>query len=419
VESQLDTSETPKAQTTQTDRLMTIAFANLLDHRRLFPALTTAKAYFNYGGQGALPQPALDRLSEVYTQLQEIGPFSLAAGLTVKTIVTELRQTLATALGVTPNTIALTENVSTGCNVVLGAIPWRSGDGILLSDCEHPSVIATVDALHARFGVTIQHCSLLNVQSPEAALEAIVGAITPQTRLVVLSHVLWNTGFCLPLAEVIQACRSISQQRSNLDNPLRILIDGAQSVGLLPLNLAALDVDFYGFTGHKWWCGPEGVGGLYIHPEALAELAPLTMGWRGINFTEAGLPQGWKEGAERFEVATSAYPLYAGLATAIVTHDRWGTAQERSDRILGLSESLWTKLRACPGVDCVLSQPPRSGLVSFRWNDSPSALVQHLETEGIFLRTIASPHCVRACVHYLTLESEIDRLVERIKVWQR
>jgi L-cysteine/cystine lyase len=393
---------------------MTIASSTLLAHRRLFPALTTAKAYFNYGGQGALPQPALDRLSEVYTQLQEIGPFSLAAGLTVKAIVTELRETMAAALGVTPNTIALTENVSAGCNVVLGGIPWRSGDGILISDCEHPSVIATVDLLRARFGVTIQHCSLLHAQSPEAALEAIVGAITPQTRLIVLSHVLWNTGFCLPLAEVIQACRSISRQKSTLDNPLRILIDGAQSVGLLPVNLADLDVDFYGFTGHKWWCGPEGVGGLYIHPEALAELVPLTIGWRGITLNEEGLPNGWKPGAARFEVATSAYPLYAALATAIATHDRWGTAQDRSDRILGLSESLWTKLQHCPGVTSVLSQPPRSGLVSFRWDGSPTALVQQLEAEGMLLRTLASPHCVRACVHYLTLESEIDRLVEKL-----
>ncbi|MFZ9739735.1 MAG: aminotransferase class V-fold PLP-dependent enzyme [Prochlorotrichaceae cyanobacterium] len=387
----------------------------LLAQRQRFPALQhlpgadSTKAYFNYGGQGPLSQDAIDRLNAVYTEIQHRGPFSLGAGSLVQSIVQELRQTLAHCLGVSPETIALTENVSSGCNIGLWSIPWQAGDTILLSDCEHPSVIATVQELQARFGLTLQTCSLLNVQSASAALETIAAALTPTTRAVVLSHVLWNTGFCLPLEEISQTCRQFAQQRGN---PLYLIIDAAQSAGLLPLNLAALDVDFYAFTGHKWWCGPEGVGGLYVSPETIASLTPAAQGWRGLVLDEQGQIQGLKPSAARFEVATSAYPLYAALSTALAIHDRWGTDHDRFQRILHLSQGLWQELQQRSGITCLLHHPPQSGLVSFRWERGSSAqLVRQLEDQGIFLRKLANPDCVRACVHYLTLEGEIDRLL--------
>jgi L-cysteine/cystine lyase len=295
---------------TQNSKFKTIKLPMLLSHRQCFPSLQTSphqpdrpKAYFNYGGQGPLPQLAIDRLNEVYRELQHLGPFSLGAGALVKEILQALRQTLANALGVSSESIALTENVSHGCNIALWSVPWRSGDEILLSDCEHPSVVATVQALQARFNLTVRTCSLLSVQSAPAALETIAAALTPATRVVALSHVLWNTGFCLPLAEISQVCRQFAQRHGS---PLYLLIDAAQSAGLLPLNLPSLGVDFYAFTGHKWWCGPEGVGGLYVSPQAIETLTPAAQGWRGLVLDEQGQIQGLKPGAERFEVATSA-----------------------------------------------------------------------------------------------------------------
>jgi L-cysteine/cystine lyase len=391
----------------------------LLSHRQCFPGLQTSphqpdrpKAYFNYGGQGPLPQVAIDRLNEVYREIQHLGPFSLGAGSLVTSILQDLRQTLANALGVSSETIALTENVSHGCNIALWSVPWRSGDEILLSDCEHPSVVATVQALQARFNLTVRTCSLLSVHSDTAALETIAAALSPATRLVALSHVLWNTGFCLPLKDISQVCRQFAQ---NQGTPLYLLVDAAQSAGVLPLNLSELGVDFYAFTGHKWWCGPEGVGGLYVAPETIATLTPAAQGWRGLVLNDQGQIQGLKPGAARFEVATSAYPLYAALSTAITFHDRWGSVQERFDRVLRLSQTLWEGLQERSGVHCLLKHPPQSGLVSFRWEQGSSAhLVQQLEAQGIFLRKLAKPDCVRACVHYLTLETEIDRLLEQL-----
>ncbi len=118
-------------------------------------------------------------------------------------------------------------------------------------------------------------------------------------------------------------------------------------------------------------------------------------------------------------MATSDFPLYAGLREAIAIHHEWGTPEQRYQEIRRLSEYLWRSLTALPDIKCLLTSPPESGLVSFQLtNNKPQAsvqLVKFLESQKILTRTIADPDCVRACVHYFTLESEIDQLIEEIQ----
>jgi L-cysteine/cystine lyase len=198
---------------------------------------------------------------------------------------------------------------------------------------------------------------------------------------------------------------------------IRVLVDAAQSAGSLPLDLTELGADFYAFTGHKWLCGPEGLGGLYVRPDALESINPTFVGWRGIVSEKTGKPVGWKPDARRFEVATSAYPLYAGLRTAIATHQQWGTPQERYEQICQVSEYLWQRLSQLDTIRCLRTSPPQAGLVSFVLTNGQShkQLVESLEQKGFMLRTILDPDCVRACVHYFTQHSEIDQLIEAIK----
>ena len=226
-------------------------------------------------------------------------------------------------------------------------------------------------------------------------VSAVTTHLQPQTRLVVLSHVLWNTGQVLPLAEIAAGVR----QYSRGDRPIRILVDAAQSVGLLPLDLGQLGIDFYAFTGHKWWCGPEGVGGLYIHPEALASLDPTFIGWRSLDYSNSDLPL--VKDARRYEVATSAYPLYAGLRAAIATHQGWGSAADRASKIVSLATYLWENLQQVAGINCLNQTAPRSGLVSFQVELADRAkLVRDLEDRHFYLRTIVDPDCI-SCLYAL------------------
>lgn len=381
--------------------------------RQGLPALRN-KSYFNYGGEGAMPQIALESIVQSYQKIQTIGPFSNSANAWVTHEGEATRRAIAQELGASPATITLTENVSVGCNIALWGIDWRVGDHLLLSDCEHPGIIAATQEIARRFGVEVTTCPLQATLNQGDPVAVVASHLRPTTRLVILSHILWNTGQVLPLAEIVAACHSYS-----LDRPVRVLVDAAQSVGVLPLKLPETKVDFYAFTGHKWWCGPEGLGGLYISPEAMQSLHPTFIGWRGITNDSAGMPTGWKPDGRRYEMATSAYPLYAGLREAIALHHQFGTAHDRYQRIRALSQLLWQKLTETPGVTCLHNSPPQAGLVSFQLpGKSHSQLVRFLEARTMMLRTILNPDCVRACVHYFTLESEIDLLVEAIQQFE-
>lgn len=381
-------------------------------HRQQFPALVN-KAYFNYGGQGPMPQAALDAIFQSYEYVQRVGPFSNEVGTWVVKEATETRVAIASSLGVPAETITLTEDVTVGCNIALWGMDWQAGDHLLISDCEHPGIVATVQELQRRFGIEVSCCPLMGTLNEGDPIAAIAEYLRPKTRMVVLSHILWNTGQVLPLAEIAAACRNHSTE----NHPIRILVDAAQSVGSMPLNLTKLGIDFYAFTGHKWWCGPEGVGGLYVRPEALESLNPTFIGWRSIIANSSGQPIGWQPDGRRYEVATSAYPLYAGLRAAIAIHQQWGTPESRFQQILELSQYLWQRLAELPQIKCLRNAPPESGLVSFQLSGGGNhqQLVQSLENQNLLVRTIRNPDCVRACVHYFTLPSDIDQLVEAIQ----
>jgi L-cysteine/cystine lyase len=396
---------------------LALPLIDLETHRQQFPALRH-KLYFNYGGQGSLPQVALDAILESYVRLQQEGPFSRAALETVTAQIHLAHGAIATELGVEANTITLTESVSVGCNIALWGLPWQTGDRLLITDCEHPGIVAAVQELSRRFGVEIDTCPVQATVNEGDVVAAIAESIQPNTRLVVLSHILWNTGQVLPLAEIVVACR-----RQNPD--VLLLMDAAQSVGVLPLNLAELDIDFYAFTGHKWLCGPDGVGGLYIRPALHEVLQPTFVGWRGICVDASGCPTGWKQDGTKFEMATSAFPLYRGLQVAIESHRQWGSPEQRYQRIRTLSQRLWSHLQSIPRIRTIRTSPPEAGLVSFQVEGaSHREWVQTLEhqplenappeKQPIMTRLIADPNCIRVCLHYLTLETEVDTLTERL-----
>ncbi|WP_445631363.1 aminotransferase class V-fold PLP-dependent enzyme [Nostoc sp. DSM 114167] len=378
-------------------------------HREQFPALGN-KAYFNYGGQGPMPQRAMDAIAETQAYVQQIGPFGNEAFSWIAPQTQAAREAIALELNAPSQTITLTQNVTVGCNIAMWGIEWRAGDHLLLSDCEHPGVIATAREISRRFSVEVTTCPLKATLNEGDPVTIISQHLRPNTRLVILSHVFWNTGQVLPLDKIAEVCRN---------NHSALLIDAAQSAGLLPLNLTELGVDFYAFTGHKWLCGPAGAGGLYVRPEARESLKPTFIGLNGVVVDSQSQPVDWLPDGRRYEVSTLAYPLYLGLKEAIAIHQQWGTSQERYEQICHNSEYLWRQLTALPDIKCLRTSPPESGIVSFQLaNNQPQAhlkLVQFLDSQKILTRTIADPSCIRASVHYFTLESEIDQLIEAIQ----
>ncbi len=362
--------------------------------------------YFNYGGQGLLPSHCLTALHEAQDHLQSIAPFSNAAYAWTTQITTTLRQTIAQALKIEPSELTLTENTTAGCNIALWGLTWRSGDHVLLTDCEHQGIQGIVNELVHRFDLTQSTCPVMATLNGGDPIALIRNALTPRTRLLVISHILWTTGQVLPLREIVQLCH---------DRGVQVLVDGAQSVGVLPLDLPAIGADFYAFTLHKWWCGPQGIGGLHVRSDVRESLRPTTIGWRSVTTDSQGNAAGWETGGKRYEVSTTGFYAFPAATAAIELHHQVGTDAERYQLICDRAAYLWNGLSQIPGVQMVKSSAPQSGLVAFQLESAKHRqLVEQLEAQKHFVRLLANPHCVRACTHYFTSEADCDSLCREV-----
>jgi len=385
--------------------------------RNLMPALT-GKTYFNYGGQGPLPEPSLEAITASWRTIQELGPFTSAVWPFVEAQVAAVRSRLAAACGVGPHRIALTENVTSGCVLPLWGLQWQAGDELLISDCEHPGVVAACQELARREGLSLAmlpvmalSCQIASDALDGAILDALEQTLSARTRMVVLSHLLWNTGAVMPIAQVAERLQGHGRQPW-------LLVDAAQSMGSIPVAEAAAAADIYAFTGHKWLCGPEGLGGVALSERLLEQAQPTLIGWRSLRH-EGSAGSSWHGDARRFEVATSCVPLLAGLASSMDLLALEGRPESRLALIRERSGQLWQGLQAITGLQTLLQGPPPAGLVSFRLNGhgapSPEAVVAQLGEQAIWLRSLDDPHCLRACTHITTTAAEVELLLGALR----
>ncbi|KGG12981.1 MULTISPECIES: aminotransferase class V-fold PLP-dependent enzyme [Prochlorococcus] len=384
------------------------------------PALAN-KSYFNYGGQGPLPEPSLNAIISSWEKIQELGPFTNQVWPYVTKEVELTRNKLANLCGVNKHQIALTENVTSGCILPIWGLPLSAGERILISDCEHPGVVSACKELARRKNLeidilpvqTLRHGIDNQDKNTTELLRALDVALKEETRLVVLSHLLWNTGVIMPIVEVAEklsshACRPF------------LLVDAAQSFGQIPIQDAASKADIYAFTSHKWACGPEGLGGVAISQRVIENAHPTLVGWKSLKnegsiYDHEANP--FHADARRFEIATSCVPLLAGLRCSLELLEKEGDVMERLKRINQMSARLWEKLRAIDGIDLVLAGRPSTGLVSFSTATKYSSyeLVKKLGDKGLWIRVLEDPEWLRACIHITTTAEEIDNLAESLK----
>ena len=384
--------------------------------RELCPALLN-KTYFNYGGQGPLPTPSLEAIQASWRRIQELGPFTTDVWPFIGAEVSSTRRRLAELCGVAPHRLALSENVTSGCVLPLWGLPFVAGDRLLISDCEHPGVVAACVELARREDLVIDTLPVQQLRGDQPStdagvMDALEQGLTPRTRLVVLSHLLWNTGQIMPITAVAERLALHPQ------SPY-LLVDAAQSFGQIPVQQAAAAADIYAFTGHKWACGPEGLGGVALSERVLAQGQPTVIGWRSLrDESKADLSSSdpFHHDSRRFEVATSCVPLMAGLRRSLDLLDQEGTGDERWTQIQSRSEALWQALNNLDGVTPLLQVPPASGLVSFqlRHDAPPAEVVRLLGQQGLWIRDLADPSCLRACTHVTTTEAEAEALTTAI-----
>jgi len=384
------------------------------------PALQN-KTYFNYGGQGPLPTPSLEAIKTSWLKIQRLGPFTNDVWPYISSEISTTKELLGKICGVHFNRISLTENVTTGCVLPLWGLPLIHGDHILISDCEHPGVIAACKELALRKGLQIDIWPVQQMRegsnqqdrTDQEILKSLESLIHPKTKLVVLSHLLWNTGQLMPIGAIADSLK---------EHPKKpfLLVDAAQSFGQIPIKDAASKVDIYAFTGHKWAFGPEGLGGVVLSERVILESNPTIIGWRSLK-TEKGIyqsisPQFHLDG-RRFEVATSCIPLLAGLRVSLNLLEKEGSEAQRLKKIKKFSSQLWEQLQGIRQIKTILNGPPPAGLISFSIKPQKSAndLVKKLGVNRFWIRMLEDPEWLRACLHITSTEDEIKELTEQIK----
>tara|TARA_Y100001968_G_C19435122_1_gene759196 strand:- start:1299 stop:2468 length:1170 start_codon:yes stop_codon:yes gene_type:complete len=384
------------------------------------PALQN-KTYFNYGGQGPLPSKSLEAIKKSWEIIQDLGPFTNDVWPYMAKEIDSTKNYFSQICGVKKNRIALTENVTSGCVLPLWGLPFLESDRILISDCEHPGVVGACKELARRKKL---HIDILRVQklrngldsfssTNDDLIEELEKRLKPQTKCVVLSHLLWNTGQIMPIDKVAKV---LSKHPSH---PF-LLVDAAQSFGQIPISKIARCADIYAFTGHKWAFGPEGLGGVSVSERVLEESNPTLIGWRSLK--EEGSISKFNEkpfhkDARRFEIATTCIPLLAGLRCSLDLLEKEGDEEKRIKNIQNLSFKLWQGLNEIKGIKTILRGQPPAGLVSFSINNeiSENVLVNRLGNKKLWIRVLEDPIWLRACLHVTSTEEEIETLLEGIK----
>jgi len=286
----------------------------------------------------------------------------------------ELREAVAALVGAEPHQVALTSSTTDGCNIVVAGLGLTSDDEVITTSEEHFGLLGALGTSAARVVVV----------EPEP--ERILAAVTPRTRLIAVSQALWTTGRVLPV-------RALREQSG-----VPVLVDGAQSVGAVPVDAAGLD--FLTVSGQKWLCGPDTTGALVVaDPDRLRVAAPSYFSQQRYEPDGTFVP---RAGALRFEPNWWPASSLSGLLAALATRPAWAF-----ERAAAVAEQCRALLGA--RVEVVVPED-RSTLVSFRPEGDPTTLVALLAERGVHVREIPGSGLVRVSCGWWTSDDDLDRL---------
>lgn len=236
----------------------------LAEIRDRFP-ITRNYNFQNHAAVAPLSWPAAEALAGFAHELAEFAYLRA----TYYRASDHVRQSVARLIHADPEEVTFIKNTCEGINYVAGGIQWISGDNVVSTSMEFPANVYPWLALESR-GVTLKRVPEEDGRVP---FDRIAKAIDKRTRVVTISSVQWSNGFRVDLARLGELCR---------DKGVLLCIDGIQSVGVHPIDVRSMNIDFLSVGGHKWLCSPEGVGFFYCKRELIGHLRPTQVGYMGM-----------------------------------------------------------------------------------------------------------------------------------------
>ena len=367
----------------------------------LFPTNVT---YCNTGTLGASPREVLSALVGGLQNLERDlpdWPYFQADGepLTGYQPLADFRAEAGAFINAPVDEIAFTQNATVGMSMIANGLDLKSGDEVVTTDQEHSGGVGSWQLRGKRHGVVVKQVPMeaAFAKGPEAILQAFADAITPRTRVVMFSQITSGLGVKLPARDLC----TLARERGAL-----AIVDGAQAIGQMKVDVKQLGCDAYVASPHKWLLAPKGTGILYVS-RALQPRIWTTLASGGFDDDAAG--------AFRFmHYGTGSLPVMFGLRAAIRFINSIGI-----DRIERWDTMLTARLRdGLAHIPLARVSSPRdaqlaAGITTFSFNGQPGRDLQNaLWERKIRVRAQGASRGVRLSAHLYVSPADIDRVLE-------
>jgi isopenicillin-N epimerase len=231
--------------------------------------LDPSVTFLNHGSFGACPRAVFQRYQDWQLELERQPVLFLARRL--EELLADARAQLGAYVGADPDDLVFVPNATAGVNVAARAVGLAPGDEVLSTDLEYGALDLTWEHVCAETGARYVRAPIaLPISDESEIVEALWSRVGPRTRVLYVSHITSSTALRLPVAELCLRAR---------ERGIVSIVDGAHAPGHVPLDIGALDADFYSGNCHKWLCAPKGAGFLYVRRELQVDVHPLAISW--------------------------------------------------------------------------------------------------------------------------------------------
>ncbi len=369
--------------------------------RSQFP-INDDRVYLNCGGLGPAPTPVLNAVQAKMMELQGISE-------TGYSIMDQARKVAGTYLGADSVEICFTRNATESNSIIAAGLKLESGDEVIFESHAHPGGSFPWLNRQERHGIKVKVFDP-DPESMAGSVERIRALITPRTRVIQVSHVTAPTGILFDVNSIGQLAR---------ERGIWFHVDGAQTAGMIPVNLHTMVCDSYATSGHKWMGGPRGTGLLYIRKDRLEDVEPSHVG--GHSAPTYSLPDSitYADSMKRHEYGTRNTELVEGLSVAMEFQTQIGL-----ERIETYGSELATYLQTgLKGIDTVSILTPsdpamRRSITTFStpkiaYNTLTSQLMRDYRLR---CRQVSEQglDAVRVSTHIFNSRQDCDRVLEAV-----
>ena len=363
------------------------------------------KIYLNNASVSLMPKQSIEAMKEFLISYNSIGPDSKESEPFVTEKLRDVRKIIAKIISCQPDEVVLTQSTTDGINIVANGLSFDEKSNMIIRGMSHEH--------HSNFYPWLklqEKISVKNLPIDKDGFfksEDLESLIDDNTKLVALSHALYNTGSILPLDEI-----------SKILHDVPLFVDSAQTVGCIDVDVSKINCNFMSFNGSKWLCGPMGTGLFYCNRKSSELLEPKTIGGESaIIYDDKNLA--FKELPDKFQTGFRNYVGIVGLESSANYLLNFGLKNIR-EKNQYLSSLLREELSKIPKIILYGPEDPdsRTSIVSFNIEGMDSQeVVDRLEKQNIILalREIMEKKIVRASPHFFNSESQIMSVVDAIK----